>query len=131
MSFHSIVQVRRSSHYWRRKRLSFPFKSKRSNERFADIPLCYNRRRMVRADAERCICTTDSICCAMIRDVAVFVMWLQHCHVLNPPVITGSGATRRVRSAPPVCRFLLHPAMADPHHNCLVSSNTLTNFSDG
>ncbi|GFT74219.1 hypothetical protein TNCV_4081401 [Trichonephila clavipes] len=28
-------------------------------------------------------------------------------------------------------RFLLHPAITDPHHSCFVSSNTLTDFSEG
>ncbi|GFW32530.1 hypothetical protein TNCV_676881 [Trichonephila clavipes] len=48
-----------------------------------------------------------------------------------PPVIPDSGATRWVRSASSIRRFLLHPAMTDPHHSCLVSSNPLFNFSEG
>ncbi|GFX56449.1 hypothetical protein TNCV_73951 [Trichonephila clavipes] len=59
-----------------------------------------------------------SSCCCLIH--------LFHAH--NPPVIMGSGATREVRSAPSVRCFLLHPAMTDPHHSCLISSNTLTDF---
>ncbi|GFV70346.1 hypothetical protein TNCV_4797651 [Trichonephila clavipes] len=33
--------------------------------------------------------------------------------------------------APPVSCFLLHPVMTDPRHNFMISSNTLTNFSEG
>ncbi|GFU14710.1 hypothetical protein TNCV_4228661 [Trichonephila clavipes] len=56
---------------------------------------------------------------------------VHYCHAHNLPVITGRGATRWVRLAPFVRRFLLHPAMAEMYHMCLVSSNTLTNFSEG
>ncbi|GFS79499.1 hypothetical protein TNCV_2370161 [Trichonephila clavipes] len=30
-----------------------------------------------------------------------------------------------------VTRFLLPPAMTDPHHSCFLSSNTLVDFSEG
>ncbi|GFX69810.1 hypothetical protein TNCV_2468491, partial [Trichonephila clavipes] len=49
------TDVRRSSSQWWRKRLWFPVKGKESNGRFAGIPLCYKRRRMVREDTERCV----------------------------------------------------------------------------
>ncbi|GFY31451.1 hypothetical protein TNCV_4990101 [Trichonephila clavipes] len=37
---HNIVPFRPSLHHWRRKRLSFPVKGKRSNRRLEGIPLC-------------------------------------------------------------------------------------------
>ncbi|GFU96626.1 hypothetical protein TNCV_59801, partial [Trichonephila clavipes] len=52
-----------------------------------------------------------------------------HCHAHNSPVNTGSGTTKWVRIAASPQRFLLHPAMTDPHHSCFVLSNTLTDFS--
>ncbi|GFV31078.1 hypothetical protein TNCV_4814111 [Trichonephila clavipes] len=55
---------------------------------------------------------------------------IHHCHVHNPPVISGSEATRWGRSDPPR-RFPLHPGMTDPHHSCSVLSNTLTDFLEG
>ncbi|GFS96456.1 hypothetical protein TNCV_17771 [Trichonephila clavipes] len=48
---------------------------------------------------------------------SVMCLHFHHCPAHNTPVITGSGATRWVRSAPSVS---LHPAMPDPHHSLLV-----------
>ncbi|GFV72453.1 hypothetical protein TNCV_546431 [Trichonephila clavipes] len=60
-------------------------------------------------------------------------MWLhipsQHAH--NPPFITSSGAMRWGRLTKLAHRFLPHAVMTDPHHCCLVSSNTLAYFSEG
>ena len=50
ISFHSAVHILLSSHHWRRRRLWFCVKGRRSNGRLADRPLCCKRRRMVRAD---------------------------------------------------------------------------------
>ncbi|GFW34372.1 hypothetical protein TNCV_220981 [Trichonephila clavipes] len=46
-------------------------------------------------------------------------------------VATNVGAMRWMRSIPSVRRFFRHPAITAPHHSCLVSSNTLTDFSEG
>ncbi|GFV64596.1 hypothetical protein TNCV_4965771 [Trichonephila clavipes] len=52
---YSVVHVQRSSHHWCRKRLWYPVRSKQSNGRLADIPLCCKRRRMVLVDNEWCV----------------------------------------------------------------------------
>ncbi|GFY36572.1 hypothetical protein TNCV_27771 [Trichonephila clavipes] len=56
--------------------------------------------------------------------VLLFVIWLR-----NPSVLCAQSACHHgwVRS---VHCSLLHPAMKDPHHSCLVSSNTLSDFSE-
>lgn len=69
MSFHSVVHVCCSSHYWWFKLLWFPVNGKWSNVCLVDIPLCYKLLWMVRADIKWCI--TDWICYAMVHDVAV------------------------------------------------------------
>ncbi|GFV54291.1 hypothetical protein TNCV_4365661 [Trichonephila clavipes] len=51
-SFHSATHILLSSHRWWRTRLWFCVKGRPSNGRLADRPLCYKRRRMVRADTE-------------------------------------------------------------------------------
>ncbi|GFT19929.1 hypothetical protein TNCV_4993551 [Trichonephila clavipes] len=56
---------------------------------------------------------------------------IDHYYAHNPLVITGRSATRWVLSAPLVRRFFMHPAMTDPYHNSLLSSNTLIDFSEG
>ncbi|GFV63121.1 hypothetical protein TNCV_1345801 [Trichonephila clavipes] len=66
-SFHSATHVLLSSHHWRWRRLWFRIKSEPSNGHLADRPVCCKRRRMVRADTERCV--IDSMFCAMVRDV--------------------------------------------------------------
>ncbi|GFW57411.1 uncharacterized protein TNCV_543241 [Trichonephila clavipes] len=45
-SFHSATHILLSSHHWRRRRLWFCVKGRRSNERLEDKPLGYKRRRM-------------------------------------------------------------------------------------
>ncbi|GFS50259.1 transposable element Tc3 transposase [Trichonephila clavipes] len=65
MPFNSVVYFHGSSHHWRRKRLWFSVKGKRSNGRLADIPLCCKRRRKVQADTEYCV--TGGICCSIVR----------------------------------------------------------------
>ncbi|GFU62521.1 hypothetical protein TNCV_1313661 [Trichonephila clavipes] len=45
---------------------------------------------------------------------------------LSPRAVAQRGKDERPRRL-----ILLHPAMAYPHHNGLVSSNTLSDFSGG
>ena len=59
------------------------------------------------------------------------VMWQSDPSLPNMPIITWSGATRWVQSVPSVRRSLLHPAITDPHHSCLVLSDTITDFTEG
>ncbi|GFV55817.1 hypothetical protein TNCV_3321061 [Trichonephila clavipes] len=89
---------------------------KRSNEQIVDIPLCCKRRTMT---GQRIMSNRPNLLCYDSR----YFYTIHYCHAHNPPVIASSGAARRVQLAPSVRRFLLPPAMTDPHHSCLVSYN--------
>ncbi|GFT67191.1 hypothetical protein TNCV_783431 [Trichonephila clavipes] len=62
----------------------------------------------------------------MVRDVAAQSI-IHMCTIR----LSWAAIQLGVRSAPSVHRFLPHPAMTDLHHIYLVSSNTVTDFSEG
>ncbi|GFY00181.1 hypothetical protein TNCV_2835381 [Trichonephila clavipes] len=67
----------------------------------------------------------------MMRNRLNLLCFVVESIVHNPPASTGSCATRMLRLASSVCRFLLHPAITDLHPSCLVSSNILINLCEG